>query len=520
MNKEQFPEGAEYYGGFHRCYLDTPIHLDYASESFCKMTGYTRGEFHDLFDDRLIEIVHPEDRAAFREYVKRLAAREQTLTLRYRILRKDGSVMTVDDTQTSKRMDDGHLYGFSVVTDITEYVTAETSAETLSLPYGVMRCSMDKYPRVLGANAQMDEFVGVTAGETAWSAFARDNVFFLLPFEEREMFRKYLDEARETKKPINIEHDIIRCDGSRIRMMGWVSAANDEYTFIYMRVSEQGRLLRENRYLRALKSAFNAIFELNLLKGTVECVFEAGTLLPKEAFGICMTVESAVSYWLDRFIVPEDREPAGAFFARVITPGALTETGEPLKTAFHIRCEAMTREVLCIAMELDKNTVLVCCREDGASEAEGSVSPRVARETAEVFIRTFGYFDVFAGGKTVRFSNNKEKELFALLVDRQGGCVTGENAISLLWEDAELTENTRTRYRKLAMGLKNTLERYGIGHILINERGVRHLDTQAVTCDLYEALAGNGRYKALFSGVYMQNYTWAEETLGMLLQTL
>jgi two-component SAPR family response regulator len=133
-----------------------------------------------------------------------------------------------------------------------------------------------------------------------------------------------------------------------------------------------------------------------------------------------------------------------------------------------------------------------------------------------IFARTFGFFDLFVDGVPVVFSNSKEKELMALLIDRNGGTLTSSDAISYLWEDETVDDHLKTRYRKLAMGLKNTLEKYGIGRILINNGGVRSVNTSALTCDYYELLAGNVQYVQSFHNSYMSDYTWSERTLGTL----
>lgn len=67
------------------------------------------------------------------------------------------------------------------------------------------------------------------------------------------------------------------------------------------------------------------------------------------------------------------------------------------------------------------------------------------RESNTVSIRTFGYFDVFVGENPIAFRNKKSKELFALLVDRKGGYVTSEEAISFLWEDEPVNTLTLSR---------------------------------------------------------------------------
>ena len=96
---------------------------------------------------------------------------------------------------------------------------------------------------------------------------------------------------------------------------------------------------------------------------------------------------------------------------------------------------------------------------ESAVSGEEAVKPAVS-------IRTFGYFDVFVGEKPIAFRNKKAKELFALLADRRGGYITSEEAISFLWEDEPVSPVTLSRYRKVALRLKNTLEEYGIPEVM------------------------------------------------------
>ena len=147
---------------------------------------------------------------------------------------------------------------------------------------------------------------------------------------------------------------------------------------------------------------------------------------------------------------------------------------------------------------------------------------RVAKEQPQVdigksiYARTFGYFDLFVDGKPLHFSNAKEKELLAILIDRNGGTLTSAEAVSILWEDEPCGESQLARYRKLAMRLKNTLQDAGVADILVTEHGVRHIDVSKLDCDYYKALAGDKEFIKLFHEAYMTNYTRAEETAAML----
>ena len=131
-------------------------------------------------------------------------------------------------------------------------------------------------------------------------------------------------------------------------------------------------------------------------------------------------------------------------------------------------------------------------------------------------IRTFGYFDVFVDDKPIAFRNEKSKELLALLVDRRGGFVSSEEAIGFLWEDEPANTVTLSRYRKVALRLKNLLEEYGISDIVESVNAKRRLAAERVQCDLYDYLTGREEYAQLFKGSYLTNYSWGETTLAEL----
>ena len=154
-----------------------------------------------------------------------------------------------------------------------------------------------------------------------------------------------------------------------------------------------------------------------------------------------------------------------------------------------------------------------------AVEGDSAAQKQSLPENRTVSIRTFGYFDVFVGDSPIAFRNKKSKELFALLVDRKGGYVTSEEAIGFLWEDEPANPLTLSRYRKVALRLKSTLEEYGISEIVEAVDGKRRIVMDKVECDLYQYLSGKEEYAQLFKGSYLTNYSWGETTLGELINS-
>lgn len=114
-------------GGMHVCYLSEPIHLEYASDGLCHMLGYTREEYEALTNGDYTATMPADDRKRFAKFVRILARSPQSATLEYRLIKKDGSVITVSDTMESKTNSNGITRGYSSVTDITKLKQAEES---------------------------------------------------------------------------------------------------------------------------------------------------------------------------------------------------------------------------------------------------------------------------------------------------------------------------------------------------------------------------------------------------------
>ncbi len=136
----------------------------------------------------------------------------------------------------------------------------------------------------------------------------------------------------------------------------------------------------------------------------------------------------------------------------------------------------------------------------------------------KIFIRTFGYFDVFVDGHAIPFRSAKAKELLAVLVDRRGGFASRGDIIGCLWEDEPVTNRTMTRCRKAYMNLLVELAAYGADGIVESnsKTGERHVIPDRFECDLFQYLSEDPQYKDLFHGAYMGNYSWSEYTLGIL----
>lgn len=156
-------------------------------------------------------------------------------------------------------------------------------------------------------------------------------------------------------------------------------------------------------------------------------------------------------------------------------------------------------------------SVLIDARED-------EKKPAVPQEKKRVRVQTFGYLNIMIDGEPVVFEHEKAKELLAVLIDRQGKFVSSGEIISCLWEDEAVNENTQSRCRKAAYHLRRILAAYDLEDLLESTpKGYRRVRTEMIDCDLYHYLSGEEAYIKRFRGAYMSDYSWAEQTLTMLM---
>jgi hypothetical protein len=537
-----------------------------------------------------------------------------------------------------------------VVVDVSDRWESRPLGELVSsvLPYGFLQCTCEKYPRITYINQALSDYLYIGDDPGPWAKNARDNVYFMVPFEERELFRQYLDKAAGSTRPIWVDHHMFRWDGTQAHLSGWLSmvpgdSGKKEFALIYRQVEDPAPTepIQDTSYFPVLKRAYNSIFELDLNTQMVECIHGLDNSPIGPLSGIQMTLESARQICLNNYIYTEDRAMMTAYLDQVCDPADDWHGRSVLQADFRLKLPGGNIfRVIGVAVHLDTNQVLLCCRDvthltySGAQaresktlhslnewldylsiHSEGTVGMLMLEETQEgcsllygtssvlrylgldtedsphrstppslaeclsaadltqeefqeltggknlylwsrnapdafqfqltcktyhngtetlyiiwcstndlqpepsnkrVFARTFGHFDLFLDNSPITFSSAKEKELMALLIDRNGGTLSPNEAISYLWEDEAADERTSARYRKLAMGLKRTLEKYGIEDILVNHNGIRSIDTSAIRCDYYELLAGNPKYRQAFHNAYMTDYSWAEETLATL----
>ncbi len=129
-------------------------------------------------------------------------------------------------------------------------------------------------------------------------------------------------------------------------------------------------------------------------------------------------------------------------------------------------------------------------------------------------VKCFGTFEVYAKGDKLTFRRSKTKELFAYLVDRNGAGVTVAEIGVALWEN-DVDQKNHNYIHQLFRDLRQSLETVGVEGIFERNNYYYSLNPEKLDCDYYSYLKTG---KPEFRGEYMSQYSWAEETCGLLVE--
>ncbi len=129
-----------------------------------------------------------------------------------------------------------------------------------------------------------------------------------------------------------------------------------------------------------------------------------------------------------------------------------------------------------------------------------------------ITVKCFGTFEIFARGERLTFKRSKTKELFAFLVDRNGAGVTVAEIGVALWEN-DVDRKRHNYIHQLFRDLRLSLKSVGAADVFGRNNFSYSLNPEKIDCDYYTYLKTG---KPEFRGEYMSQYSWAEETCGLL----
>lgn len=258
--------------GVMKCTCDEFCRFLYLSDSFCNIVGYTQEELvGPLVRNSFYTLVHEEDQAELRQEIERASIfKGQQFTWEYRMKRKDGTIIWVSDTSQILE-ENGEIYCYCVVTDITQRKEADEKLEALmtNIPGGVCWVRFDENFTLLYGNDSFYELYGYTPlqmklelGNCLIAAIYQEDILVII---------KAIQRALDQGKPgFEFEKRVYRRDGEMLWLLtkGNFMWEKDGITLQCVviditdrKAMEEELRINEERFRIALEQTTNIVFD-------------------------------------------------------------------------------------------------------------------------------------------------------------------------------------------------------------------------------------------------------------------
>ena len=144
-------------GGVHHCQVDPELKVTYVSPGFTDITGYKFDDINRISNGKYTGIIMEEDQQRFVDAIYQLMDTKTEVTVTYRVLKPEGTVIWVSDSMNIIKDSRGNRHIFAVVLDITdEMEKASKDALTGLLNKGAFHTLSKEY-----MDLHADSFVGL-----------------------------------------------------------------------------------------------------------------------------------------------------------------------------------------------------------------------------------------------------------------------------------------------------------------------------------------------------------------------
>ncbi len=266
---------------------------------------------------------------------------------------------------------------------------------TKTVPCGFLKYTCEKQPRVTYINSTMLEMLRIPETDDEYLEMCKSNIYFFIPPDERRRFSKYLNHVYADETPFAGEISLLRCDGMRAYVFGWVTKAvnengEEEFQSLFMDITEQRQTLKEReteKYLRGLSEVYDKIFEFNFSAMTFKCLCSQDGSTFKKVENVPMKMPDALENYLLPMIAEEDRDAVRTFFVNFSQKR--TPDAKPEQVRYRARsADGTFKQYLGVFIRVDDLVSLYCCRETHDSAALKSENEQL-KENMRDLVRHF-----------------------------------------------------------------------------------------------------------------------------------
>ncbi|MBQ0004921.1 MAG: PAS domain-containing protein [Clostridiales bacterium] len=505
---ERYEETTEnilenYVGGYRRCYLDKPVHMEFANDNLCSMIGYRAWELTETIESKYTCLVHPEDTEEYNRFFSGFMDRERCDSITYRMLNKDGESIYVAETMASKRSEDKHLRGFAIICDISDAVAKLSAQRIDNRPIAQIKVEGTKEGRIIGTNGYAERYFGAAVRQTS--------VMEYIAINDRNKVKKAIYKAYRAEFSGKVHCTVVNPSGVSLPAELWIERINesgeDECRFICSFRIEDGK--RESaeksiNYGRSLLKQFaEDVYEVDTIGETVTCI----NLMEYSPFTTPLNIRMNLTDTLEALLgytVESDRAGVKKYVMKIIADSVGSDFEAFSRIGFSLSKNAISyNNVLLTAVPISKGKFFMCF--DYTELHSPAIKSDHMMVLKDVAVNLFGSFRMVVNGKSVRLRSGKAQELLALLIVKNGAFLSSREAIGCLWEETP-TPQSSARYRKTTSRLLAELNELGIGYLVESDGGHKRIVPHHIKCDYYDYI--NGKFEP--NEPLLPDYSWSE----------
>ena len=268
-------------GGVQKCTLGETCNINFLSDGFIELFGYTREEIKTLFNNDFYSLIHKDDVERIKKEIFKQLYKNKTIELEYRIITKNGNTVWVLDKGELITEPDGKEYFCCVTVDITRTKQLEQEMEQKNLELemisenvlgGIIITEFNDDFTIKYANSGYLSMIGYTREQLENELkYKACNLVF---YEDKKKALESIQHQLNTKGIAVYQHRIRRRNGNII----WVSIKGrlivdddgiEKGIWILnditdLKNAEQKLKINEERFRIALKQTSNTIFEYDI----------------------------------------------------------------------------------------------------------------------------------------------------------------------------------------------------------------------------------------------------------------
>ncbi len=278
-------------GGYHCCRNEDGYPFKEISPLFCDLLGYTQTEIEELFDNKLANMVVPEDRSKL-DVVRKMTEIGSTVNIHFRIMTKKRDIIWVKGNVRLSEFGGEHFYQATVVEITAEMKTqlelAQKNRELelilSAIPGGLKSIDMNENYSYRFISEEAAALFGYTAEEMM--EVSGGAAMAMVHPEDREYVRSQMEQCvLNGDTDYSVRYRIICKDGTLKYILACGRLVRDDndnpyFQSLYIDITREkadADMIEQLQLIRALSNDYSDVLVLDFQSGSLGLVYRQET---------------------------------------------------------------------------------------------------------------------------------------------------------------------------------------------------------------------------------------------------